>query len=66
MDSLYQLISQHPPPAKKLSYGTAGFRDRHDLPLDPIFYRVGVLVRTKTLDHYLCTCNLVTCSSRPT
>jgi phosphoacetylglucosamine mutase len=30
-------------PKKVLAYGTAGFRDRHDLPLDYVFFRMGVL-----------------------
>lgn len=42
---LSKLLIDYIPPSKYLSYGTAGFRDRFDLPLDSIFVRMGVLVR---------------------
>lgn len=42
-DSLLSSLSLYPSPTKRLSYGTAGFRDKHDLPLDNIFIKMGIL-----------------------
>eukprot|EP01035_Chromulina_nebulosa_P033096 gene33096-44294_t len=36
------------PISKKLSYGTAGFRDRADLPLNTIFIRMGLLAALRS------------------
>jgi hypothetical protein len=45
MDIVSKILSDNPPPSKRLSYGTAGFRDRADLPLTSVLVRVGALVR---------------------
>jgi len=37
------VLQAYPQPAKELKYGTAGFRDRADLPLHSMFARMGVL-----------------------
>ena len=36
-------IASYSPLPKKLNYGTAGFRDRYDLPLDIVFFKMGIL-----------------------
>ena len=43
MDSIKDLVRRFPRQAKTLKYGTAGFRDRADLPLNSMFARMGVL-----------------------
>ena len=42
-DKLVASLLLYPIASKKLSYGTAGFRDKHDLPLDNIFVKMGIL-----------------------
>jgi len=43
MNSIKDLVRRFPRQAKTLKYGTAGFRDRADLPLNSMFARMGVL-----------------------
>jgi phosphoacetylglucosamine mutase len=42
------LLSQYPRAEKTLKYGTAGFRDRADLPLNPTFVRMGILAAIRS------------------
>lgn len=44
MEQLSALIKTYPPPSKYLQYGTAGFRDEAELPLDAVFARMGAMV----------------------
>ena len=43
IDKLTSFLSKHPKQLKTVAYGTAGFRHNVDLPLDPIFVRMGLL-----------------------
>lgn len=43
---LVQTSQRYPHSGISLAYGTAGFRNRFDLPMDYIFFRMGVLVLT--------------------
>jgi phosphoacetylglucosamine mutase len=53
---LLKSLDLYPLPLKKLSYGTAGFRDKHDLPLDNIFVKMGILA---CLRSYLISISLL-------
>ncbi|KAJ1425282.1 hypothetical protein B484DRAFT_397966 [Ochromonadaceae sp. CCMP2298] len=43
------LIEATGEPSKALAYGTAGFRDKFDLPLDHVFVRMGVLAAIRSM-----------------
>lgn len=66
LGSLEWLLGEFPRPQKKLAYGTAGFRDRHDLPLDSVFVRMGFLacLRSAFMD-YKCVGIMITASHNP-
>jgi phosphoacetylglucosamine mutase len=49
MDGLEDNLTAFGESPKHLAYGTAGFRDRFDLPLDFVFARMGVLATLRTL-----------------
>lgn len=70
-DNLLLSLSLYPIPLKKLSYGTAGFRDRHDLPLDNIFVKMGILSCLRSCcisslkSSLVCTGVMITASHNP-
>jgi phosphoacetylglucosamine mutase len=43
MERATELLGKFGEPKKQLAYGTAGFRERHDLPLEYVFFRMGLL-----------------------
>jgi phosphoacetylglucosamine mutase len=47
--SVTDAIAKFGEPSKHLLYGTAGFRDKHNLPLDFVFVRMGVLAFLRTI-----------------
>eukprot|EP01032_Pedospumella_encystans_P013665 gene13665-15718_t len=47
--SVLDIIRKYGEPSKYLLYGTAGFRDKHNLPLDYVFVRMGVLAYLRAL-----------------
>jgi len=47
--SVVDTIRKFGEPSKYLLYGTAGFRDKHNLPLDYVFVRMGVLAYLRSL-----------------
>ena len=47
--SVVETILKYGEPSKYLLYGTAGFRDKHNLPLDYVFVRMGVLAYLRTI-----------------
>lgn len=49
--SLAKFLKRHPKQAKHILYGTAGFRDNINLPLDPIFTRMGILACIRSLSN---------------
>lgn len=70
IEKIQRLWHQYPPLQKHLSYGTAGFRDRFDLPLNPIFARIGILACLRSQYVSLgsqskCVGTMVTASHNP-
>lgn len=47
--SLAKFLKRYPKQTKSLLYGTAGFRDNINLPLDPILTRMGILACIRSL-----------------
>ena len=71
-DILLNSLELYPLPLKKLNYGTAGFRDKHDLPLDNIFVKMGILaclrsylISASNESSIKCTGVMVTASHNP-
>jgi phosphoacetylglucosamine mutase len=49
--SLAKFLKRYPKQTKSVLYGTAGFRDNINLPLDPIFARMGILACIRSLSN---------------
>lgn len=47
--SLSSVVDKYPPPPKAMSYGTAGFRDKADLPMHSIYARMGILACLRSI-----------------
>lgn len=57
------IVASFGEPSKALAYGTAGFRDRHDLPLDFVFVRMGVLAGLRAISmNGICVGAVITAS----
>ena len=60
------ILAKYGEPRKVLSYGTAGFRDNFDLPLDYVFVRMGILaVLRKASLNGQCVGAVITASHNP-
>ena len=66
IDKLTSFLSKHPKQLKTVAYGTAGFRYNLDLPLDPIFVRMGLLAVFRSASvGYKATGVMITASHNP-
>ena len=66
IDKLTSFLSKHPKQLKTVAYGTAGFRYNVDLPLDPIFVRMGLLAVFRSVSvGYKATGVMITASHNP-
>lgn len=63
---LKYLVEKYPKPAKRLSYGTAGFREAASLPLHSVFLRMGILaaIRSRSVGAK-CIGVMITASHNP-
>ena len=66
IDKITSFLSKHPKQLKTVAYGTAGFRYNVDLPLDPIFVRMGLLAVFRSASvGYKATGVMITASHNP-